>query len=180
MYVSVADADATASSVAAAGGTVLMAPMDVFDAGRMAVCADDQGARFSIWQANTHVGSTLANEPGTLCWTELAAPDSGQAIVFYGGLFGWEADDTGGYVVWRLGADQMVGGLVQMGDQWPTGSPGMWSVCFLVADCDASVQTAADLGGTVTMGPLDSPYGRFAVLGDPHGAAFSIIQMGTG
>jgi len=102
MYVAVADADATASSVAAAGGSVFVPPMDVLDAGRMAVCADDQGARFSIWQAGTHCGSTLANEPGTMCWTELAVPDSRQAIVFYGGLFGWEADDTGGYVVWRL------------------------------------------------------------------------------
>ena len=39
-YVSVADVDATAALVAAAGGTVIMPPFDVMDAGRMAVMQD--------------------------------------------------------------------------------------------------------------------------------------------
>ena len=52
-YVSVADADETAAKVTAAGGTVLMPPMDVMTAGRMAVFQDPGGAFLSIWQPGT-------------------------------------------------------------------------------------------------------------------------------
>ena len=57
-YVSVADVDATAALVAPAGGTVIMPPMDVMDAGRMAVIQDPTGAMLAIWQAKNHPGGT--------------------------------------------------------------------------------------------------------------------------
>ena len=43
-YVSVRDADATVAKVNAAGGTVVVAPMDVLDVGRMAVFIDPTGS----------------------------------------------------------------------------------------------------------------------------------------
>ena len=55
-YVNTADAEAVASRVTANGGQVLAAPMDVLDAGRMAVFADPSGAVFSVWQPNRHPG----------------------------------------------------------------------------------------------------------------------------
>src|SRR5947209_4405375 len=51
LYVAVADADATAEKVRAAGGTVMAPPFDVYDFGRMAVLQDPTGAVFHIWQA---------------------------------------------------------------------------------------------------------------------------------
>src|SRR3712207_3818403 len=56
-YVWVTDADETAAKVRAAGGSVLMEPFDVGDAGRMAVCADPSGAVFCVWQAREHRGA---------------------------------------------------------------------------------------------------------------------------
>jgi predicted enzyme related to lactoylglutathione lyase len=48
----------------------------------------------------------------------------------------------------------------------------------MVADCDAVAAKATQLGGTVCVPPADIPkVGRFAVLGDPQGAYFSIIQL---
>jgi predicted enzyme related to lactoylglutathione lyase len=35
------------------------------------------------------------------------------------------------------------------------------------------------MGGTVRRGPLDSPYGRYASVVDPQGAAFSVIDPAT-
>src|SRR6476619_2232018 len=43
-YIWVQDADATAAKAREAGGTILSEPMDVGDAGRMAVLADPEGA----------------------------------------------------------------------------------------------------------------------------------------
>src|ERR1700734_3913895 len=45
-YVWVDDADATAAKVRDAGGRVMADPFDVFDAGRMAVFSDPEGAAF--------------------------------------------------------------------------------------------------------------------------------------
>ena len=60
---SVADADDTAQKVTAAGGTVVVAPMDVTDLGRMAVFADPTGAVFGVWQPRAFTGADLVNEP---------------------------------------------------------------------------------------------------------------------
>ena len=56
-YIWVESADETAAKVREAGGTVLEEPFDVFDAGRMAICADPEGAPFSVWQAGRNRGA---------------------------------------------------------------------------------------------------------------------------
>ncbi|HEV2775885.1 MAG TPA: VOC family protein [Solirubrobacteraceae bacterium] len=53
-YIAVDDADDAADGVRAAGGSVLSAPFDVFDAGRMAVCADPQGAVLAVAGGPAH------------------------------------------------------------------------------------------------------------------------------
>jgi predicted enzyme related to lactoylglutathione lyase len=64
-YVNVDSADDAVTKVAANGGTVFMPPMDVMDAGRMAVFADPVGAVIGLWQPNQHTGAQVANEPNT-------------------------------------------------------------------------------------------------------------------
>ena len=63
-YLASDDADETASRIRDAGGTVLTEPFDVFDSGRMLIASDPTGATFGVWQAGTHIGVELANEPG--------------------------------------------------------------------------------------------------------------------
>ncbi len=55
-YVSVADADETADKVKAAGGDVVVEPMDVMDIGRMAYFTDPTGAVFGVWQPKSFAG----------------------------------------------------------------------------------------------------------------------------
>ena len=61
-YVSVADADATMARVTGAGGVIFVPPMDVLEAGRMAVFADTTGAACAVWQPKEHPGAGLVNE----------------------------------------------------------------------------------------------------------------------
>src|SRR5436305_133174 len=61
-YVWVDSADDTAAAVRAGGGHVLSEPFDVMDAGRMAVCADREGAAFCLWEAKRHRGARVVNE----------------------------------------------------------------------------------------------------------------------
>ncbi len=179
-YISVADAKATAAKVSAAGGTVLVAPMDVLDAGRMAVLLDDGGAAFSIWEPNAHIGAQLVNEPVSLSWNELATTNMDKSKAFYAKVFGWEAETTEtpgmAYTEFKLNGSSIGGGM-PIGPQAPEGVPPHWLVYFAVADTDATVGKASELGGSVMAPPMSIPAGRFAVLADPHGAMFAVIQL---
>src|SRR5262245_14240178 len=88
-YVWVDDADATAAKARDAGGTIVMEPMDVFEAGRMAVFTDPEGATIAAWQPRNRRGSTVVNEPGALNFNNLNTRDLQGAAAFYGAVFGW-------------------------------------------------------------------------------------------
>jgi predicted enzyme related to lactoylglutathione lyase len=180
-YVSVDDADKTAARVTEAGGQVLMEAMDVMAAGRMAVFMDPTGAAFSIWQPGETIGAQLVNEPGTLCWNELATRDAGAAKTFYSHVFDWtwQPMAPGGPEYWMLEvAGRVSGGLMPMvGDMWPADMPSHWMTYFAVDDSAASATQVSELGGAVMVPPTDIPPGRFAVVNDPHGAVFSILKL---
>lgn len=122
-YIATESADETTSKVRDAGGEVLLEPMDVMDAGRMAVYKDPTGAVFGIWQAGKHTGAELANETGSFCWNELQTRDTASARKFYNSVFGWTSNSVGGpteYNNWQLsGSDKVVGGMMNM----PAGPP---------------------------------------------------------
>ena len=180
-YVSVDDADAVAAAVKEAGGSVMAEPMDVMDLGRMAIFADPTGAAFGIWQPGTFPGAGLVNEAGALAWNELGTRDPGAAKTFYAAVFGWEFEDQdmgemGTYTILKLGEDQ-IGGLMDISGRVPDEVPAHWLTYFAVADTDAAVETVKGSGGDVRFGPIDIPAGRFAVVADPAGAVFAVIQM---
>lgn len=179
-YVAVADADATAAAVKEAGGTVMAEPMDVMDLGRMAIFADPTGAVFGIWQAGTFPGAGRVNEPGALAWNELGTRDVDAAKAFYGAVFGWGFEDhdmgeMGTYTEWQLDGNA-IGGMMDIGGRMPDEIPAHWLVYFAVENTDAAVETVKSSGGDVRFGPIDIPAGRFAVVGDPQGAVFAVIQ----
>jgi predicted enzyme related to lactoylglutathione lyase len=178
-YISTDDADAVARRVEAAGGKVVMSPTDVFDQGRMAFFSDQAGAVFGVWQPMAMTGAELFNVPGTVTWNELTTRDPDGSKAFYDGVFGWEPEDTEmgpvTYTSWKLNGRPIGGMMPMVGDEWPADVPPHWMVYFAVVDPDATATRAVDLGGAVSVPPTDLPQGRFAVLNDPQGAAFSVI-----
>lgn len=185
-YVSVADADETAKKVQDAGGSVMVAPMDVTDLGRMGVFVDPTGAAFGVWQPKAFAGADLVNEPVSLTWNEIQSPDIGTDKTFYSSVFGWDAGkpqfegapDT--YTVWQLDGHNVCGMMEMVEGMFPPGTPPHWSVCFAVADADGTVAKAREHGGMVAVEPMDMPIGRFAAIVDPQGAAFTIMQATGG
>ena len=175
VYVSVANADATLAAAGAAGGTVVMPAMDVLDVGRMGIIQDPVGSFISVWEARTHIGAGLVNEPGTFTWNELATNDVAKARAFYTTVFGWgvDANASSDAATMFTVDDEMVCGSHTAGE----GEFPAWSVWFAVDDCDASAATATKLGGSVIMPPNDMDFGRGAVVTDPHGAVFGIAAV---
>jgi predicted enzyme related to lactoylglutathione lyase len=179
MYVCVSDAEATASTVKANGGTVILEPMDVMTAGRMAFFIDPTGAVLGVWQPRDHTGAQLANEVGSWGWSECQTRDVDKASSFYASVFGWKATpftDMGNYVVFE-NEGRGIGGCMAMPDEVPKEVPAYWLNYFGVDDTDAAVDTAKAAGGGVFVPPMDIPsVGRFAVVSDPQGAVFAVIK----
>lgn len=181
-YIATDDVEATASRVLDAGGEVLMAPMDVMDFGRMAVFLDDAGTAISAWQAGTHPGAQLVNEPGTLCWNELTTRDPDKAKAFYPAVFGWTwtdnpMDDQTTYTEWQVDGRSIAGMMPMVGPMWPDEIPNHWMVYFATDDTDAACAKVTELGGSVPVPPFDIAIGRIAVANDPAGAHFSLITL---
>lgn len=182
-YVSVANTDATTAKAKELGGQILMGPFDVMEEGRMAVILDPAGAAFALWQAKNAKGGPAYGEPGALCWTELATKNAKVAESFYTRLFGWTAqppsDPAMPYFEWVLEGHHF-GGMMEISEQWGPAwkeIPSHWMVYFMVEDVDERTARAQAMGATVRVPPRDIPkVGRFAVLADPQGAAFSLFQ----
>ncbi len=181
-YVNVEDADATVARVREAGGNVLAGPMDVMDLGRMAVFMDPAGAALGIWQPKSMIGAQLVNEPVSLCWNELNTRDTGAAAAFYTAVFGWKAevgaDSDVGYTTFQRADGSWIGGMMDMANTpMPDSIPPHWLVYFAVENTDATIETAKELGGALAAGPIEIPFGKFAVMTDPHGSAFAVMQV---
>jgi predicted enzyme related to lactoylglutathione lyase len=178
-YLASDDADETVSKIKAAGGQVVTEPMDVMDVGRMAVAADPGGAVFGVWQARAHTGAQLANEPGSLAWNENMSRDFDANKAFYRAVFGYDYGDLSSdgfkYATAELDG-RPVGGIGELDPNLPPEVPANWAAYFGVADVDAAVARAAELGGSVVRPAWDTPYGRMAVLADDQAAVFAIVS----
>jgi uncharacterized protein len=177
-YFATGDAAASAQGIREAGGTVVVEPMEVGPMGTMVIALDPQGNAFGLWQSGEHTGCRIHSEPGALVWNEAAADDPAKARAFYSAVFGttWqEVDGLEGYATFSRGGDPM-GGL---GGVEP-GLPKGWSVCFAVASTDDTVAQVQAAGGAVLLPAEDTQFGRFAVVGDPWGAPFSVMEVPAG
>ena len=179
MYIAVANVDEAAKRVPELGGKVVAPPMDVFDAGRMAVVQDPTGAVFALWQKKTHSGLGIAGVPGTLCWADLTTPDTERAKSFYSGLLGWtitaSENDPSGYLHIRNG-EEYIGGMPPSSFA-PPNTPPNWMAYIYVANCDATTAKCSQLGGKTLLGPMNiEKVGRMAVLADPQGAVFAAFE----
>jgi predicted enzyme related to lactoylglutathione lyase len=175
VYVSVDDADKTTAAITAAGGTAIAGPMDVFDAGRLAVFQDPLGTFISIWQPDQHIGAQLVNETGAFAWNELATTDVAASRDFYTSVFGWGIEaqaSNDSSAIFTVGGDVICGAHAAGDGEFPA-----WCVWFSVDDCDASAAQVDKLGGSVLMPPNDMEFGRGAVVADPQGAVFGIGTM---
>jgi uncharacterized protein len=175
-YINVDDVDEVARKAESAGGKVIVAPMDVMTAGRMAIFMDTTGAVIAAWQPGQHLGAQLVNEPGAFIWSELSSSDVAKSKAFYSAVFGWGWGGGDDYPEAQVNG-RTIGGLMPRPPGMPADVPDNWLVYFGAADVDADVKKATDLGASVIAGPADIPgTGRFAVLTDPQGAAFALFQ----
>jgi predicted enzyme related to lactoylglutathione lyase len=118
------------------------------------------------------MGEVSRYPQGAFCWIDLGTTDVAGARSFYEGLFGWEADDVDGYVLWRLGG-RIVSGLHEHSYEEGTG----WTSNVSVDDVDAAAERARELGAAVVVEPVEIPgTGKVSSIRDPAGAELALWQ----
>jgi uncharacterized protein len=123
--------------------------------------------------------------PGSFCWIELNTTDQTAAKTFYSALFGWDPQDSPMgpgefYTMFNLAGRVAASAYSMNAEQRAQGVPPHWGIYIEVADVDAAVAKAKQLGGTVIAPPFDvMDYGRMGVLQDPTGAFFCVWQSKT-
>lgn len=182
VYIGIKDADSVARKVTAAGGKVIAPPFDVGDQGRMAIIQDPAGAFLGIWQPKAMAGFH-AGPANTFGWAELNSRGLGTAVPFYQSVFGWAAKKSEApaagqppYTEFQLGGESLAGGM-DMNPMVPAAVPSYWMAYFNVGDVDSAFKKATAAGAKEMMAPQDFPGGRFAIVSDPQGAAFGLMQM---
>lgn len=121
-------------------------------------------------------------KPGEICWRELATKDLPTAIEFYSKLFGWHLEQS---KVTPMDYKEIQmdgvshGGMMAIDEKWgPEPPPSHWSTYIAVANADETTEKIKANGGSVKVPPFDAPgVGRMAMVSDPSGAPFAIIQF---
>lgn len=174
--VSVEDIDAVAQKVTAAGGKVIVPPMDAGGMGRYAGFQDPQGAVINVWRGND--GDMPAPERpgvGMFCWEQLntTAPDA--AVEFYAKVFGWTNKPFSG------GGDMKVldAGPVDVASVMtaPPGVPAHWLTYVVVDKLTAAYARVRQQGGKVMVERIDVPsVGAIGVIQDNVGAVIGVFE----
>ena len=176
VYLAADNVDEAVARAKEAGGRVLAEPMDLDEDGRIAWVADPQGAAVGLWQASGGRGSVRANEPGTNIWNELVTPDINGVAAFYEATVGLKAaasEQMPDYVTLQANGETIGGTMAPQME----GVPNHWNVYFNVASVDDSVAKATELGAQTIAPAFDVPgVGRMAVLADPQGGMFNLMQ----
>jgi predicted enzyme related to lactoylglutathione lyase len=122
--------------------------------------------------------------PGAFCWTDLTTTDQEGAKAFYGGLFGWEAEDMptpggGFYSMMRLGGRDVASIVPQPPPLRDAGAPPTWNSYVSVESADRTAERATELGAELVIPTGDvADAGRLAAIRDPQGAFFMVWQPG--
>ncbi len=179
LYIQVDNVDASAAKVQPLGGTVILAPFEVMDAGRMSVIQDPTGAYFCLWQPKKNAGIGIGHVHGTLCWADLCTSDPQTAAKFYSSLLGWKFEagekDESGYLHIKNG-EHFIGGMPPAKHLQP-GVPPHWLAYFLADDVDTTANKAKEMGAKLYLPPMSvEGVGRMSIIADPQGAVFAIFK----
>ena len=113
---------------------------------------------------------------GCVCWHELLAANSDDALNFYAGLFGWQKGDaeSGEFGTYQMfsASGQTIGGIIT---KPPMISAPFWLYYFHIGDLDMAIHRVKAAGGQILNGPIELPVGAWIVqCADPQGAVFAL------
>jgi len=183
-FISVPDVAAAERVILAHGGQVVAAAHSYPERGRQAVFADAQGAVFAVLQSSSGDPPDELATPGQWIWSSLITRDVDQAAGFYQDVFGYEVFDHSG--------DAAAAHIVLSSDEYARASVNPlpadggrrhphWLNFVRVTSASDSAAKVTALGGRVLVAPfVDRHGGQVAVVADPAGAPFGLLEWAEG
>ncbi|TDC68341.1 glyoxalase [Actinomadura sp. GC306] len=147
--------------------------------GLSAMCTDDQGMEFSVYQPPSPVERELAAragltpQHGEISYLTIGVPDIARAHAFYSTVLGWEftpGHTPGGWSVQLGGTEIQPMTGMHGGTERPVVVP-----MYAVDDIQSAVSRVHEAGGTATE-PARQPYGITAQCTDNQGTQFYLAQ----
>ena len=141
-----------------------------------AIIEDPQGAQVLLMVPERPLGGVQA--PGNWVWAELWTTDPKASSRFYSQVIGWEYVELdrpdGAYPTFQSAGESRAGLVPIEKGEMETG----WAPYIGVADLEATLARARELGGEVLLEPNQEIYaGRVAALADPTGVAFLVVEL---
>ena len=176
VFFSVASVDETAERAWRHGGDVIHSPVEVEDGSRVALIRDPAGAVFGVVEdvPPGRAADATACDRGRMVGIELHTTTT-EAAEFYLAVFNWttSADvDPSTVVFTRAGAP--FAGLVV--DPSPMLATPAWVVYFGVPDVAEACEAVEWLGGTVLAVTTSGRVRQAALVADPGGAVFGLLE----
>ncbi len=179
-FLSVADVEQAERTALANGGKVLSELRGYPQRGRQGVFADPQGAVFAVLQSSSGDPPDVLAQPGQWIWSSLLAGDPDKDAAFYRAVFGYQVfdqirDDGVEHVL--LASNDYARASVNALPQGSSGLHPHWLNFVRVVNTADSVAKVKALGGQVLVAPhLDRHGGSIAVVADPSGAPFGLLE----
>ncbi|GLY65005.1 hydrolase [Amycolatopsis taiwanensis] len=183
LYLSAWDLAATTERARRLGGVVLEPrPHALPGVGAPVLIDDPSGAGVGLLELAGGQAFT-AGVPGSLVWVEFVTRHAALADRFFGRLFGYTQRQFGDghqvdYVVYSIGDDSALG-RVRMALDTPADTPPRWIAHFAVhpdVGFNESLRRAHSAGARLRFPPYTSSLGKVAVLSDPLGTRFALID----
>jgi len=179
-FIAVRQVDSTASAVVKNGGKLLAPPRTYAGRGRQAVLQDPEGAVFAILASKSGDLADYLADPGEWIWSSVLVKDPVDEAAFYQKIFGYDVFDL-------PGDDGIKHAILSSDDYARAGVNALpgdakrrhahWLDFLRVADAGETANKALTLGGRVLVEPyLDRHGGKIAVLADPAGAPFGVME----
>lgn len=179
-FFSVTDVDTAKKIAVQNGAKVLFDSHDLPDRGKEAVLRDPQGAVFAVLSSSSGDPPDVLAPPGDWIWGSLITSDPDTDAAFYQNVFNYEVFDlpaAPGMQHLLLSSDNYARASV---NSIPANRPQAhphWLNYVRVEDAVKMAEKAVSLGGRILVEPrVDRHGGKVAVVADPSGAAFGLLE----
>ena len=179
-FISTADLAKTAALATQNGARLLLTPRPLATLGQEAILADPQGAVFGILQSDSGDPPDFLVPSGDWIWSSLIATDPIAAAAFYRTVFGYdvfdlpEAQDARHLIL--ASENYSRASVNPIPPAWTAATP-RWLNFIRVDDATATSARVTALGGRVVQPPrVDRQGGKIAVMADPAGALFGLME----
>lgn len=164
------DTNETVRKIRAAGGTADEPTQEPY--GLAAMCADDQGMRFSIFQSPVAERDPAPQgSTGEIVYLTFEVTDTARFRAFFGAVFGWTFSQG------RSGGDRFnIEGIRPLSGLAGGHTETTIVPQYVVEDIDAAVARVRAAGGSADE-PRQQPYGRSTECVDDQGTRFYLAQL---